>query len=269
MLCQFGIVILMVEQYREINAAGLLSVDTQRSFRFSAENSEHTDFAAKLLMENKVGIIAFNGIYGLFTNVDNEPASNRILQIKNRRDDKNLVLVSAPENLDEYVDFYHAHYSHEQVVQLQQYLHALGVILPASNDTPNHIVSHKDVQSTVLSIWTEYGPLRRLITKFRQMGGRAFAGTSANKGNQPTHIDAEEAWQDLKAEVDFIVEADFSRLPNIRRQSTSIIDLTQSRPSLYRLGNVAQEEIQEALLKFRFPDLQVDREKIIFVSPRK
>lgn len=237
--------------------------------RFSAENSEHTDFAAKLLIENGVGIIAFNGIYGLFTNVDNKPANDRILQIKNRPNDKNLVLVSAPEHLNEHVDFEQTYYSHEQVAQLQQYLHALGVILPAGNGAPSHITSRRNEQSTVLSIWTEYESLRRLITKFRQMGGRAFAGTSANKDNQPTHIDAEEAWQDLGDEVDFIVKADFSHLPNIRKQSTSIIDLTQSHPSLHRLGNVTREEIQEALLKFGFPDLQVDREKIIFVSPRK
>lgn len=237
--------------------------------RFSAENSEHTDSAAKLLIENRVEIIAFNGIYGLFTNVDNKSANDRILKIKNRPNDKNLVLVSAPEYLDEHVDFEQTYYSHEQVVRLQQYLHALGVILPASNGAPNHITSLRNGQPTVLSIWTEYESLRRLITKFRQVGGRAFAGTSANKGNQPTHIDAEEAWQDLGDEVDFIVKADFSHLPDIRRRSTSIIDLTQPHPSLHRLGNVAREEIQEALLKFGFPDLQVDQEKTIFVSPRK
>lgn len=259
-----GIITLMPEKHEKIETERLPLYS-----RFSAENPEHIDFAAKLLTENRIGIIAFNGIYGLFTNVDNKPANDRILQIKNRPNDKNLVLVSAPEYLDEHVDFKQTYYSHEQVAQLQQYLHALGVILPASNSTPNHITSRRNEQSTVLSIWTEYESLRRLIVKFRQMGGRAFAGTSANKGNQPTHIDAEEAWQDLGDEVDFIVKADFSHLPNIRRRSTSIIDLTQPHPSLHRLGNVAREEIQEALLKFGFPDLQVDQEKIIFVSPRK
>lgn len=268
----------MPEQYGGSKVRNLLlsnantiknELSSQCSSRFSVENPEHIDLAAKLLKENKIGIIAFNGIYGLFTNADNELANNRILQIKNRTDDKNLVLVSAPEHLDEHVNFAHAHYSHEQVTQLQQYLHALGVILPASNDAPKHIASPRNEQSTILSIWTEYKPLRKLITKFRQIGGRALAGTSANKNNQPTHIDAEEAWQDLKTEVDFIVEADFKHLPDIRKRSTSIIDLTQLQPRLHRLGNVTQEEIQKALLKFGFPDLQVDYEKTIFVRPRK
>ena len=241
----------------------------QYALRLSAENSRDTDIAATLLKENKVGIIAFNGIYGLFTNVEDESANNRILQIKDRPNDKNLVLVSAPENLNEHVDFSNAHYSHEQIAQLQKYLHALGVILPAGSGAPKHIASNKNEQSTVLSIWTEYEPLRRLITKFRQLGGRALAGTSANKSQQPTHNDTEEVWQDFKTDVDFIVTADFNYLPEIRRRSTSVIDLTQPRPRLHRLGNVTQEEIQEGLLKFGFPDLHVDQEKIIFVSPRK
>ncbi len=268
MLEQSGKAKAEVLPFLDANATGK-ELSLQYALRLSAENPEHTDFAAKLLKENKIGAIAFNGIYGLFTNGDYEPASSRILQIKNRPDDKNLVLVSAPEHLNEHVNFVHAHYSHEQVTQLQRYLHALGVILPASNGAPNHITSHKNEQPTILSIWTEYEPLRRLITKFRQMGGRALAGTSANKSSEPTHIDTEEVWQDFKTDVDFIVEADFEHLPDIRKRSTSIIDLTQMQPRLHRLGNVNQEEIREALLKFRFPDLQVNYEKTIFVCPRK
>lgn len=260
----------MVEQAIKTQAQQSKEGQPKQAIRLSVENSENINIAAELLTQHKVGVIAFNGIYGLFTNADNQAASDRILTIKDRPNDKSLVLVSAPEYLNEHVSFAQAHYSHEQITQLQEYLHALGVILPASNDAPRHITSHRnEEQPTILSIWTEYEPLRRLLFSFRQMGGRALAGTSANKNNQPTHIDAEEAWQDLKTDVDFILEADFKHLPNIRRRSTSIIDFTEPQPRLHRLGNVTQEEIQEALLKFNFPDLRVDPKRIIPVHPRK
>src|SRR5579883_1014624 len=77
----------------------------QVALRFSIEDPKSIDVTAQLLLQNKVGVIAFNGIYGLFTNADNEAANNRILQIKNRPQDKNLVMVSTPEHLDEHIDF--------------------------------------------------------------------------------------------------------------------------------------------------------------------
>src|SRR6266436_1453850 len=85
-------------------------------FRFSMHDPQQRDLAAHLLTENKVGVIAFNGIYGLFTSVDDEAAHLRILHIKNRPHDKNLVVVTPPEHLDEHVDFSQTYYSQEQVV---------------------------------------------------------------------------------------------------------------------------------------------------------
>ncbi len=238
------------------------------ALRLSVDNAEHRDLAARLLTENKVGVIAFNGIYGLFANSDDKTANERILKIKDRPQDKNLILVSAPEYLHEHVDFSHSHYSQEQIIDLQKNLHALGVILPAADSAPDHLISRKDNLNTVLSIWTEYDPLRDIIEKFRELGGRALTGTSANRGGQSTHIDNEEAWQDFKNDVDFVLEADYSKLPEIRRRSTSVIDLTQPQPRLHRLGNVTEEEIQNALLKFGFPDLTINKEKTLYVIPR-
>jgi L-threonylcarbamoyladenylate synthase len=239
----------------------------QYAARFSASNSDHMQIVSQLLLNNKVGVMAFNGVYGLFTNADSKSANNRILKIKNRPSDKNLVLVAAPEYLNEYVDFTQTYYSHEKVIALQRYLHALGVILPAGAQTPPHLVSHKENKETILSIWTEYDPLRNLIDIFRASGGRSLAGTSANKSGQPSHIKTEEVWEDFKRNVDFFVEANFDHLPEIRRKSTSVIDLTQKQPRLHRLGNVSKEEIQEALHKFKFPELHIDDAKTIHVRP--
>lgn len=239
------------------------------AMRFSEKNPLHIDYAADLLAKkNKIGVIGFNGIYGLFTNVESRAANARIRFIKGRPEEKKLVLVTPPEYLHEYVDFSRTSFSHEQVIKLQKSLHALGVILPASDRVPGHILESVNDQKTVLSIWTEYGPIRKLMESFREQGGRALAGTSANISGQPTHIDIKSAWKDFNGFVDFTIEGDYSYLPEIRRQSTSIIDLTKDRPRLHRLGNVTQEEIVEGLRKFDFPDLQIEKEKLLLVRPK-
>jgi tRNA A37 threonylcarbamoyladenosine synthetase subunit TsaC/SUA5/YrdC len=238
-------------------------------FRFSIQDPHQRDLAAHLLTENKVGVIAFNGIYGLFTSVDDQTANLRIIHIKNRPQEKNLVVVTPPEHLDEHVDFSQAYYSQEQVAALQTSVHALGLILPAGQHAPNHILVPTDTQATVLSIWTEYEPFRLLMTRFREIGGRSLAGTSANKGGHPTHIEKEEVWEEFKTDVDFFLEADFSHLPDVRRKSTTVLDLTQPQPRLHRLGNVPREEIQEALLTHGFPDLHSDANTIVVKARRQ
>ncbi len=240
---------------------------TRRSaLRFSIAHHHELTLAAHLLHRDNVGVIAFNGIYGIFADAQSRTAYKRILAIKNRPNERNLVLVVAPEYLHEEVDFSRAHYSQEQVIALQRSVHALGVILPAGRKAPLHlIVTQEDQQQTILSIWTEYPPLRRLLELFREHGGRSLVGTSANRSGHPTHYETHAAWQDFNADVDFFLEDDFTALPEIRRRSTSILDLTHPRPRLHRLGNVSKEEIQEALLKYNFPDLFVDTQKVILV----
>lgn len=227
------------------------------ALRLSADNPIHRNYAAYLLKNGKIGAIAFNGIYGLFASADNEPAHGRILKIKNRPSDKHGVLVVPPERLREHADISKTNYTYGQITKLQKHLHALGIILPASEGAPEHLVHKKGEDRTILTIWTEYHPLRMLIEEFQKLGGRALAGTSANRSGQLTHFDTEAVWQDFKLDVCFILEADYSRFPKERRKSTSIIDLTGDDPVLHRVGNVSQEEIDAGLKKFGFPSLQL------------
>lgn len=238
------------------------------ALRLSAENSDHRKYAAGLLKEGKIGAIAFNGIYGLFCTADDKSPHDDILRMKNRPNDKNGVLVVQPENLREHVDISKTYFTFGQITKLQKHLHALGIILPASKGAPEHLVNKKGEERTILSIWTEYHPLRRMIEEFQELGGRALAGTSANRSGQPTRFDTEEVWQDFKNDVGFILEADYSTLPQIRRQSTSVIDLTGESPRLHRAGNVSREELNAALKKFRFPPLQEGKKDLPFKVQR-
>ncbi len=245
---------LLKEKPKDIKLIGKELVK-RPALRFNVEDPLHLDEVARSLIDGKIIAYPFNGIFGFFCNADNKSAHDTILKIKNRPDEKNCVLVVPPKDLRKHVDISKTNYTHGQIAKLQEHLHALGVILPASKDAPEHLVRKKGEERSILTIWTEYHPLKRLFEKFQELGGSALAGTSANRSGQPTHIDSGALWQDFKDSVDSIVEADFSKLPPLRRQSTSIVDLTGDDPILHRAGNVSREEINAALKKFGFPPL--------------
>lgn len=230
-------------------------------------NSE-SDIKKVAQVIKKGGIVAFpfNGIYGLFGDADNSRAANKIIIAKNRPKDKKLILVSLPEYIHEHIDLNKLQYEREKLINLWKNIHALGVILPAAKTAPKHLVINEEID-TILTIWTEYAPIRKLVEEFRLLGGRALVGTSANKNGQPTHYAIETLTKDFQKEVNVIVSDNFDDLPAIRRKSTTVIDLTNGSPVLHRLGNVEEKELKKALQKNGFPKLQVLRD-VIFVRPR-
>lgn len=230
------------------------------------DNLHHLKIASDHIKKGNIGAIAFNGIYGLFGDIDNLAVVQRIMEIKNRPKGKGLIATIAPEYLKEHVDFTRLLYSHEQIVELQKSLHALGLILPASNSAPNHLVSPEG--KTLLNIWTEYQPLRQIVELSRKLGIRGLVGTSANKSGQGTHYLTHELRSDLGTELDFIVAADFSNFPSDLQKSTSVVDLSGPKPRLHRIGNVPELTIKQKLSELNFPELIVDEEKLVIVTPR-
>ncbi len=204
--------------------------------------------AAKIILDGGVVALPFNGIYGFFGNIESKEAAERIVAIKNRPKDRNLIIVSAPEFINEYVDFQKMHYLQDNLINLWKDVHALGVILPAGEKAPAHL-SSAHPEKTILSIWTEYLPLRKIMNEFRKIGGKAFVGTSANHSGKPTHYQTKTLWAEFGHLLDAIVEADFSQMDEKRHKSTTVIDLTNSQPRLHRLGNVEESELQSALTK--------------------
>ncbi len=232
--------------------------------KLSMQNDEHLVIAAGIINEGGIGAIGFNGPYGLFGHAHRPEVAEKIHVAKNRPLDRKLILTAAPEDLGEYVDLKACHYSLDQMVELQKRVHALGLRLPASEDAPGHLV----LDGTIVNIWTEYEPMRKLMRYHRELGGKAFVGTSANKSGQPTHFRADEVWGDFKQDVDFVLlDGDYDHLPEKRRMSTSIIDLTTDRARLHREGNVTEDELRPVLKGLGFGDLQVD-ERTIRVKPR-
>lgn len=229
--------------------------------KLKVTESEHIVEAARLIAEGGVVISAFNGVFGIFCDVSNVIAANRIFDIKKRPAEKGLALICPPEYLDEFVDTQAAAgILLERIKLLYQNVHALGVLLPADKLRCNNFII-KD--NSLLNIWTEYHPhqpLRRLISCLRKEGVQALAGTSANRSGRPTHTNPEEVFEEFKNDVPCMLLDDFSHLPLQLRRSTSIVDFTCSPPRLFREGSLKESEIREHLRELDLGDLIVDRE---------
>ena len=240
--------------------------DVPKASKLFAHFPHDLERAAHVIEDGGIIAFPFNGIYGLFGNADDSQAAEKIFKAKNRPKDKNLILVAHPENIHEHSDLSHSVVSQEQIVNLWKEIHALGLILPASDKTPLHLVSQKEEINTVLFIWTEYPYLRTLMDYCRLLGIRALVGTSANKSGQPTHFQVETVWRDFGNDVDAIIEADFNHLEPSRYKSTTVVDLSKGNPKLHRLGNVSHDELSNLLKKHQFPELEV-KEELIVIDP--
>lgn len=236
-------------------------------------NYAHLRRAAEIIENRGVIAFPFNGVYGLFGVKDDLAVAERIHQIKQRPLDKKLVLVTLPQMLHSSIDINKFYYPIDKIVQILETVHALGVITPASESVPGHLINKRGDSATVLTIWTEYWPLREVLGKLAEGGIGGLVGTSANKSRQGTHTVAESLWDEMHEELDAVVMASFDYLPERRKRSTSIIDLTFSdgtgyRPRLHRIGNLTQRELDKALVKAGLPVSLVDQDTII-VKPRR
>lgn len=223
----------------------------------------HMEIAARMVVNGEVIAFPFNGIFGLFGDIDDPTVAVKITNIKQRPLDKKHVITYLPEHIEEIVDVERVHISMGILKQLWKVdLHALGAILPASTNAPDHLILGEYPDASILSIYTEYPPIRNLSEHVRFLGGRGLVATSANKKGQPTHWRFEELFEDFKWDVSGIVYGDFSGLPEIRRKSTSILDFTNTIPRLHREGNVPEDELREALRKHGLPELYIGRDVI-------
>lgn len=222
---------------------------------------------AEIICSGGIVGFPFNGVFGLFGDVDNSEAAERILQIKKRDPKRKLVLVAAPEVIGEYVDFSQTKFAEWAVIYVWKKLHALGIVLPASPKAPMHLVQQTENKKTILNIWTEYLPLRILTNHLRHLGKRALVGTSANISGEATLTTFAGLREAFEQQVDALVEDNFDHLPNYRKKSTSVIDLTGETPRLHRLGNVTPKEIAEILEVHGLGELYIPPD-LIFVKPK-
>lgn len=211
-------------------------------------STEHIIKTAHIIHSGGIAAFPFNGVWGLFGNADDPEAVDKILEIKERDPKKGLVLVAAPDHIHEHVDFSKIRFPKKAIIEVWKDIHALGMVLPASEDAPKRLVWAEKGQ-TILNIWTEYQPLKLITCELRKLGVRAMVGTSANISGEATINTFDRLREVFKELVDVLVIDDFSNLSEIRRRSTSIVDMTGEVVRLHRRGNTSEEEIAKLLEK--------------------
>lgn len=253
-------------------------------------SDQDIQLTARLIHAGGVVVFPFNGIYGIFGDIDNRQAAKLIYKAKNRPLDKKLIAVYPIARLHEIADLkkISQHHPVKNLSALLSDIHALGIVLPSikkdrlskalSNiiglkryfrGTPDHVTMRYVNSRTVLNIHTQYPPLIKLLEEFRKVGGRGLVGTSANKSGQATYTSFQEVCAAFSTDVHAIIDGgDFSDLPDIRKKSTSVIDLTGEQPRLHRAGNTTAEEISQILKKYNFKELFID-DNVIKVKSRK
>ena len=162
---------------------------------------------AEVLRAGGIAAFPFNGIYVLYGDADNPAAGEMIADAKNRPHDKRLAQTCLPEAVDELADLAGLPFGAADLAALWRDVFALGVILPAPADAPAHLATEAEGPKTIMPVWTEYAPLRRLMEHFRRLGGRLLVGTSANKAGEATHTEFADLWPEFKGDVHISVRA--------------------------------------------------------------
>lgn len=229
-----------------------------KAIKLDAFSDEDIKQTAKIIKDGGIVAFPFNGVFGLFGDINNKKVIEKINKAKGRPKDKKLVIVTLPELIDEFLNFTKMPYSHEQLKTIWSNLHALGILGPPNEKVASHI-TNLGSDPNLIAIWTEYEPMRKLIKELRAIGGTALFGTSANKTGQPTHTNKTTVWQDFIHDVEAIVEADFDHLPKNRKKSTTIVDFTSETPVLMRKGNAEIEEIQKVFKKLGIKKLLIPK----------
>jgi L-threonylcarbamoyladenylate synthase len=222
----------------------------------SAAQSADLARAAVILIRGGLVALPFNGIFALFGDLEQPHVYDRIMAAKGRLADQRLAQVCLPEFARELVDFDATPASERKITALWQEVHSLGLILPSNPRSTVTAQESAPPDATVLLMWTEYSPLRKVLEHFRALGGKALFGSSANRTGQATFTTTREVWREFFTQIDAIVSDDFAHLPAHRRQSSTIVDLTADQPRLHRRGSVSPAELQSALALHGFPPLQ-------------
>lgn len=212
------------------------------------------DVAAERIADGSVVGFFFNGAYALLGDADRSDAAECIFRLKRRPREQTLSLVADPRFWDEFIDVDSPALSRfplERVVGLHERLHALGVIYPADRrSAPPHLIQN----DTILNVWTRYGPLIALHEACRARGRRALLGASANLSGEPTYTTAARMHEVFGDEL-AVIFAEDPTVPEERRQSVSLIDLTGPAPVLVRRGNTTETEVRDAVAAAGLGDL--------------
>ena len=186
----------------------------------------------------KGGVIAFptDTVYGLGADAFNSTAVERIYKIKNRPTHRQFpLLIADVEQLTTLA---------KPIPEIAWFLvrrfwpGGLTLVLPKTYSLPNHLAS-----GTTIAVRVPNHPV--CLALIQNLGG-PIIGTSANISGQPAVLTAEEAGQQLKGKIDFIING--GRCPG--GKESTVVDVTNNAPVILRQGIILSHEIDEVYKEY-------------------
>ena len=209
---------------------------------YDAANLSDGEFEQILSFLHAGGVIGFptDTAYGLGADPFQESAARRIFEIKGRPDAKPiLVLVDSMTMLNQIVDYSGVSNITERLAS-RFWPGPLTLILPVRNSASENVSRLVTAGTGTIGVrW----PLAPFATRLVRAFGRPITATSANKSGQPSTASADEVRAQLGTDLEMLIDGGVLANP----LGSTMVDLTQKRPTIVREGPVSRKALEEAL----------------------
>ena len=181
----------------------------------------------KFLNEGKIGITPTDTVYGIMGDATNEEVIKKVYKVKKRDYSKPLlILVSNIKMLEEYVNISN---DLERTIIEKFWPGKLTIIMKKKNNLSNLITGGSDTIGVRM-------PDNKDLIKIIELFGKPIISTSANISGSETIEDVSEIEEELKDNVDFIVDGGRC----IARSST-IISILDNKINILRNGELSSK----------------------------
>jgi L-threonylcarbamoyladenylate synthase len=209
---------------------------------FDAANLSDRDFDQILSFLRAGGVIGFptDTAYGLGADPFQESAVRRIFEIKGRPEAKPiLVLVDSMDMLKQIADCSSVS-GITELLASRFWPGPLTMILPVRSSDSGNVSRLVTAGTGTIGVRWPRSPLAaRLVRAF----GRPLTATSANKSGLPSTSSADEVRAQLGMDLEMLIDGGLLANP----QGSTMLDLTQKRPTIVREGPVSRKALEQAL----------------------
>ncbi len=197
---------------------------------FKVKNKETPNKAADCLNKNGVIIYPTETLYGIGCLAFNSESCKRILEIKNRPENKGMILLVRDKKMLE-------KYFKIRGKYLKEYINTkkpLTLILESKVDFPAAIVG----ENKNIAVRISKNPFVKQLFNYID---EPLTSTSANISGKSNSNDFKDIYKGLINKVDLIVDSG-SLPPSL---GSTILDLTQTPPKVLREGDLTKDELKE------------------------
>ncbi|MBS7649791.1 threonylcarbamoyl-AMP synthase [Candidatus Bathyarchaeota archaeon] len=182
------------------------------------------------------GLVAFptETVYGLGADAMNATAVRKIFAVKERPPDNPLIVHVADEDS---IKKLAAHIPDEAKILIERFFPGpLTIVLEKKPVVPD--VTTANLPTVALRM-----PNNKVALSLIEESGTPIAAPSANKAGRPSPTKAQHVLEDLKGEVDLILDGG----PTTFGLESTVVDLTVNPPQLLRPGAVTIEMLNDAI----------------------